>query len=210
MALIRHQRRFINIYKNNKTPLPHTRKAGLFMNTIERIKTRRSIRKFTDTPVSRDTMSDIISAASYAPSWKNSQTVRYIVIESEEILNKIANTATLGFEHNKGIISGCKTLVAAITIGGKCGYNSDGTFTTSKKDKWEAFDAGIAVQTFCLAASELGVGSVILGIFDEDIMRDILNLPEGQYTAALIATGYPDIEPTAPVRKSVEELVTFI
>ena len=179
------------------------------MNTIERIKTRRSIRKFTDTPVARETMNEIVSAASYAPSWKNSQTVRYIVIESEEILEKIATTATLGFEHNKGIISGCKTLVAAITISGKCGYNSDGTFTTSKKDKWEAFDAGIAVQTFCLAASELGVGTVILGIFDEDVMSEILGLPKGQYTAALIATGYPDIEPVAPARKSVDELVTY-
>jgi len=159
------------------------------MNTIERIKTRRSIRKFTDTPVARETMNEIVSAASYAPSWKNSQTVRYIVIESEDILEKIATTATLGFEHNKGIISGCKTLVAAVTISGKCGYNPDGTFTTTKKDKWEAFDAGIAVQTFCLAASELGVGTVILGIFDEAVMSEILGLPEGQYTAALIAAG---------------------
>ena len=180
------------------------------MNTIERIKTRRSIRKFTDKPVSKETMNEIISAASYAPSWKNSQTVRYVVIESEDILNKIATTATLGFENNKGIILGCKTLVAAVTTSGICGYNSDGTFTTSKEDKWEAFDAGIAVQTFCLAASELGVGTVILGIFDETVIGEILGLSKGQYTAALIATGYPDIEPTAPARKSVEELVTYI
>lgn len=180
------------------------------MNTIERIKARRSIRKFTDTPVSRDTMNEIVSAASYAPSWKNSQTVRYVVIESEDILNKIAETATLGFEHNKGIISGCKTLVAAVTIGGKCGYNPDGTFTTSKGDKWEAFDAGIAVQTFCLAASELGVGTVILGIFDEDKMSELLGLPDGQYTAALIATGYPAVEPNAPARKALDDLVTYM
>lgn len=180
------------------------------MNTIERIKARRSIRKFTDKPVARETMNEIVSAAAYAPSWKNSQTVRYIVIESEDILKRIATTATLGFEHNNGIISGCKTLVAAVTLAGKCGYNSDGTFTTSKGDKWEAFDAGIAVQTFCLAASELGIGTVILGIFDEAVMSDILGLPEGQYVAALIAAGYPDIEPVAPSRKSVEELVRYM
>lgn len=180
------------------------------MNTIECIKNRRSIRKFTDKPVARDTMSEIIAAASYAPSWKNSQTVRYIVIESEDILKKIAATATLGFDHNKEIISNCKTLVAAVTVAGRCGYNHDGTFSTSKGDKWEAFDAGVAVQTFCLAASELGVGSVILGIFDEAVVGEILELPEGQYVAALIATGYPDIEPAAPARKSVEELVKYM
>lgn len=180
------------------------------MNTIERIKSRRSIRKFTNTPVAKDTMREIISAASYAPSWKNSQTVSYIVIESEDVLKKLADTATLGFEHNRGIISNCKTLVAAVTSSGKCGYNSDGSFTTSKGDKWEAFDAGIAVQTFCLAASELGVGTVILGIFDEAIVGNILGLSDGQYVAALIATGYPDAEPTAPARKSVDELVKYM
>lgn len=180
------------------------------METIERIKTRRSIRKFTDKPVSRETMNEIISAASYAPSWKNSQTVRYIVIESEDLIKKIATTATLGSEHNRELISGCRSLVAAVTISGKCGYNPDGTFTTSKKDKWEAFDAGIAVQTFCLAASELGIGSVILGIFDEEILGNLLNLPEGQYAAALIATGYPDASPNAPARKGLEELVQYI
>lgn len=179
------------------------------MNTIERIKTRRSIRKFTDVPVAKDTMNEIVSAASYAPSWKNSQTVRYVVIESAELLQKIANDATLGFEHNKGIISGCKTLVVAVTTSGKCGYNPDGTFTTSKGDKWEAFDAGIAVQTFCLAASELGVGTVILGIFDEALLGQLLGLPEGQYVAALIATGYPDVEPKAPARKDVSELIEY-
>lgn len=180
------------------------------MNTIERIMARRSIRKFTDTPVARDTMGEIITAASFAPSWKNSQTVRYIVIESEDILKKMAETATLGFEHNKDIISSCKTLVAAITVGGKCGYNHDGTFSTSKGDKWEAFDAGVAVQTFCLAASELGIGTVILGIFDEKVVNEILELPDGQYTAALIATGYPATEPAAPARKGLDELVKYM
>ena len=106
------------------------------METIERIKTRRSIRKFTDKPVARDAMNEIIKAASYAPSWKNSQTVRYIVIESEDLINKIATTATLGSEHNRELISGCRSLVAAVTISGKCGYNPDGTFTTSKKDNY--------------------------------------------------------------------------
>lgn len=180
------------------------------MNTIECIKNRRSIRKFTDAPVDKATMNEIISVASYAPSWKNSQTVRYIVVNSKEIIDKIANDATLGFEHNRGVISGCKTLVAAVTVAGRCGYERDGSFSTTKKDKWEAFDAGVAVQTFCLAASELGVGTVILGVFDEKLVGEILKLPEGQYTAALIATGYPDTAPEAPARKSVEELARYI
>ncbi len=48
------------------------------------------------------------------------------------------------------------------------GYEHDGTFSTPQNDRWEVFDAGIATQTFCLAAHAKGVGSVILGIFDEE------------------------------------------
>ena len=72
------------------------------------------------------------------------------------------------------------------------------------------FDVGIACQTFCLAAHEAGLGTVIMGIWDEDGITELLNIPEDQELAALIAIGYPDIDPPAPKRKSVEELLTFI
>ena len=51
------------------------------------------------------------------------------------------------------------------------------------------FDAGIAVQTFCLAAHEAGLGTVIMGIWDEDGITELLDLPKDQELAALIAIG---------------------
>ena len=51
------------------------------------------------------------------------------------------------------------------------------------------------VRRFCLAAHEAGLGTVIMGIFDEDGIRNLLNIPEEQELAALIAVGYPDISP---------------
>ena len=71
------------------------------------------------------------------------------------------------------------------------------------------FDAGIACQSFCLAAHESGLGTVIMGIFDEDGIRNLLNIPEEQELAALIAVGYPDISPEPPKRKTVSELLTY-
>ena len=71
------------------------------------------------------------------------------------------------------------------------------------------FDAGIAVQTFCLAAHEAGLGTVIMGIWDEDGITELLDLPKDQELAALIAIGHPDIHPDAPGRKSVDELLTY-
>ena len=72
------------------------------------------------------------------------------------------------------------------------------------------FDAGVAAQTFCLAAHELGLGTVIMGVFEEDKVMEIAKIPEGQSVSVLIALGFPDEQPNAPKRKPVEDLLTFI
>lgn len=71
------------------------------------------------------------------------------------------------------------------------------------------FDAGLAAQTFCLAAHELGLGTVIMGVFDEAGISRLLALPPERELAALIAVGYPAEAPAAPRRKPVTELITF-
>ena len=70
-----------------------------------------------------------------------------------------------------------------------------------KKDRWQMFDAGVACQTFCLAAHEYGLGTVIMGVFDESGISSLLDIPKERELAALIALGYPDIEPSAPNAK---------
>lgn len=181
------------------------------METIKCIKERRSIRKFKEEAVSRETIENIISAVSYAPSWKNTQIARYIVIENQEIIQKIANEGVLDFAFNAKTIANAPQLVLVTYVTGRSGFERDGSYSTSKEDRWESFDAGIATQTFCLAAHDYGVGTVILGVFDEKIVGDIVALPEGQKIAALISMGYADGEiPNAPKRKNVEELVSYM
>lgn len=179
------------------------------METLQRIKERRSIRKFKSESVSRDVIEKIVDAASYAPSWKNSQTTRYVVLEDRALIEKVANEGVMGLEHNAGIIKNCGNLVVVTTIMKRSGYERDGSFTTSRQDKWEVFDAGIATQTFVLAASELGIGSVIMGIYDEEKIKEILEIEEDRAVSALIAIGIPDEEPQAPKRKEVGELVAY-
>ena len=180
------------------------------MEAIECIKTRRSIRKFKENPVDHDTINKIIDAARFSPSWKNTQIVRYNVIEDRNILDHIANHCVLDFEFNQKTISRAPQLVVVSMVTKRCGYERDGSFSTSKEDRWEMFDAGIASQTFCLAAHDMGVGTVILGIFDENKVAEAISLPEGQKVAALIVMGYPAIECEAPARKEVEQLVTYL
>lgn len=180
------------------------------METLKCIETRRSIRRFKAEQIPHETMQEIVAAAAFTPSWKNTQVTRYIVVENAELKAKIAQEATLGFEHNKGIIDGAPALVVVTMVHGRSGFERDGSYTTSKEDRWEVFDAGLATQTFSLAAHDKGVGSVILGIFDEAKVAEIIGLDAGQKVAALVAAGYADEAPEAPKRKSVEDLVKFI
>lgn len=179
------------------------------MQTLDAIKTRRTIRKFTEEPVSHEVIEKIVEASAYTPSWKNTQTARYIIIEETALKDRIAREAVMGFEWNTGIILGAPVLVVLASVPGKSGYEKDGAYSTSKKDKWEMFDAGIAAQTFQLAAHECGIGSVVMGIFDEVKVKELLCLDDTLNVSALIAIGHPAIQPTAPARKPVQELIQY-
>lgn len=180
------------------------------MELIEGIKTRRSVRAFTDEKVNRETLEKIVDAARYAPTWKNSQTPRYVVVESREVLERIAEEGVMGLAHNGSIIKGAAALVVLTSVKGVSGYNPDGSFSTSKGNEWQMFDAGIAAQTFCLAAHNYGVGSVIMGIFDEREVGRIIGLDESRVVSALIAIGVPTRQPNPPKRDGVKEYVSFI
>ncbi len=180
------------------------------MEAIECIKTRRSIRNFSDKKVEKGTIKEIIETTSFAPSWKNSQTVRYTVVENEDIKSLIANEGVMGFEFNKKTILKSNVIAVQSVVTGICGYEPDGTFSTDKKNGWEMYDAGISAQTFCLAAHEKGVGTVIMGIFDADKIHKFIKLPENQVVTAVIAMGYPLEKRDAPQRKNVDEILNFI
>ena len=177
------------------------------METLECIKTRRSVRKFKTDSVSKETIEELVLAASYAPSWKNTQITRYIAIDDSSILKKIADDCTPVY--NSNIIQQSPMLIAVTFIKGRCGFERDGSYSTKKEDRWQMFDVGAACQTFCLAAKEKGLGTVIMGIFDEDKITELLEIPEERELAALIAVGWPDIDPEAPKRKSVDDLLQF-
>lgn len=82
------------------------------MDTITCIKTRRSVRKFKQESISKDIIEDLVLDASYAPSWKNTQTTRYIAITDAEIKAKLAEECCA--EHNRGIINGAPLLIATL------------------------------------------------------------------------------------------------
>lgn len=178
------------------------------MTAKECIKGRRSIRQFKGDKIDHELLAEIVETASYAPSWKNTQIVRYIAVEGA-LKDKIAAEGTDPFPNNGKIIANAAMLIAVTVIKNRCGYERDGSFTTPRKDTWQMFDAGIASEAFCLAAYEKGVGSVIVGIFDREKIESLLQLPEERELVALIPIGYPDETPAAPKRKTVDDLLSF-
>lgn len=179
------------------------------MDFKECLSGRRSIRKFKDIKVEHEVIEKVVEGASYSPSWKNSQIARYIVVEDRALLNKLADDCVMGFEHNANIIRNAPAVVLVSYITGRSGYDKEGNYSTSKGAGWEMYDAGVASQSFSLAAYAEGLGCVIMGVFDEDMVVEAAGIPEGQKLGAMLAIGYPDEEPVMPKRKSVEELVSY-
>ena len=178
------------------------------MEALECIKSRRSVRKYKDESISRETIEKIIESAAFAPSWKNTQITRYTIIENEAIKAKIAEEAVLGFTFNEKTIKRAPAIAVQSIVKG--GFEPDGSYSTPKKDGWEMFDAGISAEAFCLAAHTYGVGTVILGYADYDMIREILGLPESREVVAIIAMGYHETDNPAPARLSVDELLNFV
>ena len=175
------------------------------MTAKECITGRRSIRQYTDQPVSHELLAQIVET--YAPSWKHTQIVRYIAVEGEKKAKLAACTSS--FPGNGKIMENAPMVVAVTVIKGRSGFERDGSFTTARGDAWQMFDAGVASEAFCLAAYEQGLGTVIMGIFDQQEAADLLEIPDNQDLIALIPIGYPAEAPVAPKRKPVTDLLSY-
>lgn len=178
------------------------------MTAKECILGRRSIRRFKPDSIDHALLEEIVATASYAPSWKHTQITRYIAVEGA-LKDQIAAQACDAWKPNADIINSAPVLMVISVIKNRSGFERDGSYSTPRKDGWQMYDAGVASQTFCLAAHDKGIGSVILGIFDSEKVASILEVPEDRDVIALIPIGYPAEEPVAPKRKSVEDLLAY-
>lgn len=180
------------------------------MDAITMIKERRSVRKFKNEKVDRQLMKEIVDIAKWAPSWVNYQIARYTLIDDEKIIKEIATEGVNGFVYNIDTLKNAKGVAVLSFVKGKSGKLGK-DYATSMGNIWEVFDAGIACQTFCLAAHAKGVGTCIMGVIDERSIAKIINLPQEETVAALIVYGYEEGAHVAPTqRKDINEIMRFI
>ena len=180
------------------------------MELTTAVKERRSVRKYEERTVPHEVIEEIIEAARYSPSWKNSQIVRYVLVENHELKDKLATgDYSYGFKYNAAALTNAPQVMILAYKRNRSGFDKDGSFSTPKGEFWEAFDCGLAAQTFCLLAHERGIGTVIQGYFDDAKLAELLGLPEDMSVGAVIPMGYRGEENIAPKRKEVEELICY-
>lgn len=169
---------------------------------MEVIKGRRSIRKFEDRDITEEQLGRILEAVRWSPSWANTQCWEIVVVRDPEVKAKLHETVPKTNPAGKGFTSAPAILVLCAKLNSSGYYKGE---VTTKFGDWFLFDLGIASQSICLSAYAQGLGTVIVGLFDHDAAKAVLNVPEGYELAAMIPVGVPAQESKAPKRREVEE-----
>ena len=177
------------------------------MNTKDVLEQRRSIRKFKPGSITKDQMEELVHASQMAPSWKNSQTARYYVATSEEGMNKIRAGLP---ERNAHHTIHAAALFVMTFKKDRSGFMQKGSPDNEVGNGWGFYDNGLATENLLLKAYDMGFGTIVMGIRDEQILREQCQIPADEIITSVIALGIPDIHPTAPKRKEVSEIITYV
>lgn len=176
-------------------------------NFDEIIRERRSIRSYDpDKKVSREVVGQLISAAAEAPSWKNQQTSRYHAVTSPEMLAKLKSCL---LSQNQTTVKDAPVLIVTTFVRGIVGFEKDGTPTNEFGDGWGVYDLGLQNALLLLKATELGLGSIVLGLRDAEAIRTLLNIPDDEVVVSVIGIGYRSKDSNRPPRKTVSEIAKF-
>ena len=141
--------------------------------------------------------------------WFPAGKIRSLSVLDNDLKNRIADECTKKFPWNTENIHEAPALIVLCTVKGLSGYEPNGEASTTKGTHWQSFDAGMAADHFCLAARAVDLGTLIMGRYDEEKIKEILDLPEEYDVSCIIAVGHPEVIPAANERKPLKEVLTF-
>lgn len=170
------------------------------MDFSELIKIRQSQRRYdTSREVESAKIDACIEAARLAPSATNSQPWKFVVVDSPETVSEAASYAAA----TNPWIKEAKAIVAVVLE--KSNFLSSLGSVLQNKE-YRLIDIGIATDQFCLQAAELGLGTCIVGMFNESGMKKLLGVPRSKRIPLIIAVGYPASPVRPKIRKATEEM----
>lgn len=174
------------------------------MEFSELVKYRQSDRKYSDKPVEKELIFQCIESARLAPSANNSQPWKLVIVDDRELKEQIAGSAS-GLGINK--FTHQAPVIVVVVMEKQNILSSVGSVIKDKE--FCLLDIGIMVNQFCLQATDLGLGTCIIGWFDEKKVKKLLNIDPHKRVPLLITVGYPGSPIREKIRKPVEKMSSW-
>ena len=165
------------------------------MDVSKAIRNRYSCRQYQDKPLEQDKLAAVLEAARQAPSAKNLQDWRLVVVTDKQTKKKLAVAA-----NNQTFIEDAGAIIVACTVSDhvmRCGQAVG------------PIDVAIALEHICLQATELGLATCWIGSFYADKVKAIVGIPEGVTVIELMALGYSADAPKEHRREAINSIVSF-
>ena len=164
--------------------------------TMELIKRRSSVRRFSEEKIDKEHLETLVEAAIWAPSGSNAQAWQFIVVDDENMLQRLTAFLPGVLQSPPAMICLCVDYERELDRAGKLGGDVLGIM-----------DVSMAAQNIMLTAKAIGLGSCAIRGFNEDVIRMALTLPEYVKPELLVILGYPEKPAKAPVRRSLDEVL---
>jgi nitroreductase len=178
------------------------------MDFLELVNKRQSVRAYNSTrAIEKDKLDRCVEALRLAPSACNAQPWKLVIVDEPELKNRVADAASAKWLGFNNFTRQAQILVVIV----REEANLTSKLGTVLKDKpYPIIDVGIAIAHFCLQATAEGLGTCILGWFDEDKVKQLLHIPKKKRVELIITLGYPAKEKIRKkIRKTTAEILSF-
>jgi nitroreductase len=173
---------------------------------LELVHKRQSDRLYHDRPVEEEKLLRCLEAARLAPSACNAQPWTFIVVNEPGLKNKIAGQTSGGLIPINHFTR--QAPVHVVIVMEKPNITSRfGEIVKNKK--YTLMDVGIAAAHFCLQAASEGLGSCMIGWFNEEKVREMLNIPKAKRVMLIITMGYPAGKTRRKIRKDPDKVIRY-
>jgi nitroreductase len=159
------------------------------MSFMDLVLARRSVRKYSAKAVEEDKLGLCIEAVRLAPSASNGQPWRLVVVDDPRLREEVAR-ACVGPGSNFNRFAVQAPVLVALVLEPSTAINRIGA--ALKRRDYPLIDIGIAAEHFCLEAAELGLGTCMMGWFDEGRIKRLLGVPRSKRLGLLVSLGYPE------------------
>jgi len=173
---------------------------------LDLIISRQSDRKYSDKTIEKEKLDRILEAGRMAPSACNAQPWKFVVATDPKLVPKIADAASAKLIGMNSFVA--QASVILVIVREKPNMSSKVGATIKDKD-YSLIDIGIAAENICLQATAEGIGSCIIGWFDERMIRKILGIPKSKRVELIITLGYSQSEKREKRRKPMDETVSY-